>query len=142
MAIKTSFLIYQSQYIMNTSLRLILFWAPRILSIILILFLSMFALDVFTESQDFWTLLGALLIHLTPSFILIIAVILAWKWEWIGAVIFLGAGLLYLFTTLQRMDWVLFISGPLIIVGILYLLGWIWRENIRAEVNKGVYREQ
>ena len=142
MAIKTSFLIYQSQYIMNTSLRLILFWAPRILSIILILFLSMFALDVFTESQDFWTLLGALLIHLTPSFILIIAVILAWKWEWIGAVIFLGAGLLYLFTTLQRMDWVLFISGPLIIVGILYLLGWIWRENIRAEINEGVHREQ
>ena len=116
---------------MKRPLSRLLLWIPRLLSILLILFLSIFAFDVFTEYTDFRPLLKALLIHLIPSFILMIAVILAWKWEWIGAVVFIGAGLLYLFTALHRLDWVLLISGPLFIVGILYLLGWLWRKDIR-----------
>ena len=58
-----------------------LFWTPRALSILFIAFLSMFALDVFGEGLSFWQTLLALTMHLIPSFILIAALVLAWRWE-------------------------------------------------------------
>ena len=66
----------------------IIFWLPRVLVIILILFVSMFAFDVFAEYQGV-ELLIALFMHLVPSFILIIILIAAWKFELIGAILFL-----------------------------------------------------
>src|ERR1017187_5010202 len=63
---------------MMTSLyRRTLFWAPRVLSIAYIAFLSMFALDVFGEEHGFWRILLALTMHLIPTFVLIVALLLA-----------------------------------------------------------------
>ena len=46
---------------MSNSSRRALYWAPRALSILYILFLSMFALDVFSEGRGFFSAwLGAL----------------------------------------------------------------------------------
>jgi hypothetical protein len=67
----------------------IFFWLPRVLSILFIIFVSIFALDVFGQPQWFM----ALLIHLIPSFILIILAIIAWKKELLGGLLFLIAGL-------------------------------------------------
>ena len=64
----------------------LLFWTPRALAIVFIAFLSLFALDVFGEGYGFWQTLLALVIHLIPTWILIALLILAWRWEWIGAV--------------------------------------------------------
>jgi hypothetical protein len=68
----------------------IIYWLPRILAILFIVFFSVFALDVFQEKQ--WYL--ALLMHLIPSFILVILTIIAWKHERIGGFLFLSAGLI------------------------------------------------
>jgi hypothetical protein len=73
-----------------------LFWAPRVLSIAFIAFLSLFALDVFDGRLGFWQTVLALLIHLIPVFVLIAVLILAWRWEWVGAVLYAAAGLLYI----------------------------------------------
>ena len=54
-----------------------LFWAPRALSIVFVAFLSLFAMDVFSEHLGLWRTALALTMHLIPSFVLIAALILA-----------------------------------------------------------------
>ena len=79
---------------MSNPMKQVLFWAPRVLSIAFILFISMFALDVFDEAHGFWQTAAALCMHLLPSFALVIMLVIAWRWEWVGVVVPLGlAGL-------------------------------------------------
>ena len=82
------------------------------MAILFIGFVSLFALDVFGEVL--W--LTALLMHLIPSFILIVATVIAWKKEKIGGIIFLILGVLALF----KFIWV--ISVPAIVIGVLFLI--------------------
>ncbi len=63
---------------MNKTLKQTLFWAPRIAGIPFILFLSLFALDIFGQGYSFWETIVGLFMHLIPSIILAIAVALAW----------------------------------------------------------------
>jgi hypothetical protein len=69
---------------------LIIHWAPRILCILAILFVGMFAFDVFDPKLTVWQQMKALFMHLIPNFILIILLVIAWKWELVGGLI-LGA---------------------------------------------------
>jgi hypothetical protein len=121
--------------LMPKTVKQILFWTPRLFSILFILFLSLFALDVFGEGYGFWETVLALFMHLIPSLILVAALILAWRWEWIGAVLFIGFGVLYLVTTWGRFDWIayLVIAGVPILVGVLFLIGWIARKQIHVK---------
>ncbi|MFA5386524.1 MAG: hypothetical protein WC297_02595 [Candidatus Paceibacterota bacterium] len=94
----------------------VLYWLPRILSILFIAFISIFALDVFGEPQ--WFL--ALFMHLIPSFILVILTVIAWKHEQLGGLIFIVAGLLMLiFSHFES----LIISIPAVVIGVLFLGG-------------------
>jgi len=43
-----------------------LYWAPRIIAILFIVFISLFALDVFIEGYGFWETIVALFMHLVP----------------------------------------------------------------------------
>jgi hypothetical protein len=123
---------------MNTSMKRIVYWTPRVLSIALIGFLSLFALDVFNEGNSFWQTGLALGIHLIPSFVLIGVLVLAWKWEWIGAVAFAAAGLLYISMVLPRpmpvtvkLNWILPLSGPAFVIAGLFLINWFKRGTLR-----------
>ena len=106
------------------------FWAPRILAIAFVLFLSLFALDVFSEYEG-WDTLVPLLIHLVPSAILLAVVVLAWRYEWVGALAFFGFAVLYVVD--QGFDrpwsWYVAIPGPSAIVGILFLMSWFQRRR-------------
>ncbi len=113
-----------------------LFWTPRILTILFILFLAFFALDVFSEEHTFRESLTGFLIHLIPNFVLAGILLLAWKWEWIGAVGFTGAGIFYLV-----MMWgdvhpgsFFIISGPAFLIGLLFLVGWRYRKQVRNQL--------
>ena len=77
---------------MKTSIR-VFHWLPRIICILALLFISMFAADSFAPGQTIWQQIGAFLIHLIPSFILLALLIAAWKWEFIGGIIFIIMGL-------------------------------------------------
>lgn len=90
----------------------ILYWLPRILAILFIVFISLFALDVFQEKN--WPL--ALLMHLFPSLILIILTIIAWKNELVGGILFLLAG--FLMTLFFHSS---IISVPVFFIGVLFL---------------------
>ena len=101
----------------------IIFWIPRILAILFILFLSLFALDVFEEYSGLVMLL-AFLLHMIPSFLLIIMLVVAWKWEIVGGWILLAFGIGFtMFNHLYR-DPISFlvVSIPIFAVGILFLL--------------------
>ena len=56
---------------MKTSLA-VYHWLPRILCILSILFISMFALDAFAPNLTIWQQITDFLIHLIPSFILLL----------------------------------------------------------------------
>ena len=108
-----------------------IYWTPRILSIILILFLAMFSFDVFGNGYGFWGTVVGLFMHNIPVFILTILLIISWKHEIVGGITFILAGLLYLFLTLVRnqfewylISWSLIIVGPAFFIGILFLINW------------------
>lgn len=117
---------------MKTSPRGPLFWAPRILCLLFVAFISLFALDVFEGNQGFWRTTLALLMHLIPTVLLLIVLAVAWRWEWIGAVVFPILGLSYIATAWGRFPWMTYaiIAGPLFIVGVLFLAD--WRRKISA----------
>ena len=70
-------------------------WLPRVIGILAILFISLFALDSFTAEISVWQQIIGFFIHLIPSFILLIFLIIAWKWEYTGGVIFILIGLVF-----------------------------------------------
>jgi hypothetical protein len=119
---------------MSESLRQFLFWAPRGITIAFVLFLGLFALDVFGEGHGFWGTLVALLMHLIPNFIVLAILVLAWRWEWVGALLFAGLGVFYIVWAWGRFPFITYvtISGPLFLVAILFLVGWMFRDQIRA----------
>ncbi len=118
---------------MQKSTRAILFWTPRILTIVFAAFISLFALDVFGGGLGFWRTLLALIIHLVPTFLIIIFLVLAWRWEWIGAVVYIALGILYIIVAYGRFPVITYviISGPLFLIGILFLLNWFFRKNMK-----------
>jgi hypothetical protein len=111
------------------------FWTPRILSIIFIAFLALFSLDVFDMGLSFWEVLVGLLIHNIPVFVLIAVLVIAWKREIVGSVVFILAGLLYIFLALRGADdwrlalaWSVQISGFAFIIGGFFLANWIKKK--------------
>lgn len=118
---------------MNKTIKKTMFWTPRITAILFVLFLSLFALDIFSMDLSLGETIVGLFIHLIPSILLIIAIILAWRWEWIGAVIFAGWAILYI-ATARGFHWSVYalIAGIPLIIGVLFLLDWIYRKELRA----------
>jgi hypothetical protein len=118
---------------MNKTLKRIMFWTPRIAGILFVLFLSLFALDVFEMNLGFWETVGALFIHLIPSILLAIALALAWRWEWIGALVFAGWSIFYI-ASARGFPWSVYaiIAGIPFVIAILFLMDWIYRREIRT----------
>ena len=119
---------------MTTTAKRWLFWTPRVLCMLLAAFFALFALDVFDESHGFWETALALLMHLLPSTILVIIVlIVSWRREWIGGVLFNALAVLYIVLFWGRFPWFTYaaISGPLFVVGILFLINWFYRAELR-----------
>jgi hypothetical protein len=117
---------------MNKSIKRVVFWTPRILCILFAMFLSLFALDVFSEGHGYWETILALLIHLVPVYIIVILLVIAWRWEWVGAIMFNALAVLYVIWGWGHFHWSVYVgmSGPLILVGVLFLINWIYRAHL------------
>jgi len=124
---------------MKKSIR-IFHWLPRILCIIAILFISLFAADSFRSGLTIWQQLGGFLMHLIPSFILLALLIIAWKWEFIGGIIFIVIGLAfspYIFIHNYNMNHsvglslgiIMLITFPFVVVGILFIISHNKKKN-------------
>jgi hypothetical protein len=120
-------------------------WLPRIICILAILFVSMFALDSFAPELSFWQQLGAFFMHLLPSFVLLAVLLLAWKWEFIGGIIFMAIGLglspfIFLlnhnrnhFSVGASLGIILMINLPFVIVGALFIASHYLKKKNRLK---------
>ncbi|MDD2889477.1 MAG: hypothetical protein PHE49_02410 [bacterium] len=116
-------------------------WLPRIICILAILFVSMFALDSFSPNLTIWQQLLAFFMHLIPTYVLIIFLIVAWKRELIGGIILtlIGIGVSPFlfnlnyrrnhFSVFQSFGIVMAIAFPFIIVGILFIVSHIMKKK-------------
>ena len=119
---------------MNTIMKRVLFWTPRVLCILFAIFLSVFALDVFSEGYGFWQTIGALLLHLVPNFIVLGVLAISWRREWVGAILFTALAVFYVVWSWGRFHWSVYltIAGPLVLIGVLFLFNWIYRAQLRT----------
>ena len=128
---------------MKTSISLI-HWIPRVICILAILFISMFAADAFAPEHSIWQQIGDFLMHLIPSFILLALLIVAWKWELIGGVIFTVIGIVlsplifyhnYSMNQSVSMSFLilLVITFPFIVVGILFIISHFMKKKVAAK---------
>ncbi|MFP5210692.1 MAG: hypothetical protein ACLGRW_15540 [Acidobacteriota bacterium] len=108
------------------------FWLPRAASIVFAAFLSLFALDIFQVAHGFWQTALALSIHLIPSAVILAVLVVAWRWEWVGAIFFAALAAFYVAMVLPaHPSWALGISGPLVAIAGMFLLSWIKRREAR-----------
>ena len=129
---------------MKTSIKII-HWMPRILCILAILFISMFALDAFNTEQTFWQKIADFSMHLIPSFVIIVLLIVAWKWELTGGIlmIVLAIGFMPLVYSMNlsmnhsvmiTLSIVLMINFPFVVTGVLFILSYFLKRKNTKEV--------
>ncbi|MBN1618611.1 hypothetical protein JW887_04725 [Candidatus Dojkabacteria bacterium] len=112
-----------------------LYWTPRILSILFLVFLFLMSLDVFDAELSLWEIVRAFFIHNIPAIVLLIILVISWKYEVVGAVAFFLAGLLYIFLVFQnnfawyKLVWAIEISGISFLIASLFLAGWIKKRK-------------
>ena len=97
-----------------------LYWTPRALAVLICLLLASFALDAFTPGKTLLERIGDFLVHLLPAAILAALVALAWRRPALGAAVFLAAGTLYAAAAWSHTSWILLISGPMWLIGVLF----------------------
>lgn len=128
---------------MTTKIKLV-HWLPRILCILALLFLSMFSLDSFHPGISIWKQIGGFLMHMIPTMVLAIFLVVAWKWEMIGGIMFviIGLGLVPLLYSMNynmnHSAWmsltvVLVINGPFILVGLLFILSHYFKKKLNPD---------
>ncbi|UMX48231.1 MAG: hypothetical protein L7H18_01665 [Candidatus Nealsonbacteria bacterium DGGOD1a] len=110
------------------------YWAPRILSIMFVLFLALFSLDVFEPGKSFAEVAAGLLVHNIPVLLLAAVVAISWKREIVGGITFILAGIFYIVMVMvgalkngfewYMASWFLTISAPAFLIGALFLWGW------------------
>lgn len=106
----------------------LLFWLPRILIILFALFLAIFSFDVFDSASGLKEILLGLFMHNLPSLTLIILLIISWKHDLIGGIIFMILAALCLVGTFINLfvGWPnpIFIIGTVIFssIGVLFLI--------------------
>ena len=125
---------------MEESVKRFLFWTPRIFCIAFAMFVSLLALDVFGEGYSLFETILAFLIHLIPTGIILIALVVSWRWEWMGAIAFTALGVLYIVIFWDReFSWSIYVmmSGPLFLLGVLFLVNWLCRKQLRAGSQNG-----
>ncbi|MDX9905408.1 MAG: hypothetical protein RBS55_02345 [Bacteroidales bacterium] len=102
----------------------ILRWAPRIIAILAVLFMMIFSLDCFGPGYSFKEQLICFVMHNIPAFIVIAALVIAWKWELVGGIlfiaVFLAAGIF--FHSFGRNPASLIVITPFLVVGVLFML--------------------
>jgi hypothetical protein len=108
-------------------------WTPRVICILTIFFISIFALDAFNPEKTIWQQISGFFIHLIPSFVLAFFLIIAWKHEFIGGLLFILVGFIFstfIFTHNYNMNqsvWmslliILITTMPFLISGILFMV--------------------
>ena len=119
---------------MNKLSKKVLYWTPRVLGILFAAFVTLFAFDVFGEDKAVGETIVALLMHLIPTAVIVIALIIGWKRELMGAILFIGLALFYLYWGWGQFPKItyLMMSGPPFFIGVIFLMGWVFRRELKV----------
>jgi hypothetical protein len=103
-----------------------LFWTPRVLCVLLAIFVSPLNLFYTPAGLGFWQTLVELFRYLLPSSVILIVLAIGWRWEWAGATGFFVLAALYALCDGDRFQWVSYlgVSGPLLLIAVLFFAGW------------------
>ncbi len=106
-----------------------LVWAPRVLAAGFAIFLSLFAGDASNEAESDRVRSMGFFMHLLPALFCALVAVLAWKKEWIGALVFgLLAGI-YAWWAWAHPQWIFVIATPMLLLSVLYVLAWRERRK-------------
>ena len=102
----------------------ILYWIPRILAILSILFMTIFSLDAFDGNESFGMKMLGFLMHNIPVLIILVILLIAWRWEFAGGILFILA---FVAGTIVFHSFIgnpasLIVITPFLITGILFIL--------------------
>jgi hypothetical protein len=119
---------------MNKTVKKLLYWTPRMVTLLFAGFVSIFALDIFGMGLPLGKMMFALAMHLIPTALILLSLLIAWRWEWVGTLLFgaLGVTHLVLKGGLLPFSDLFIVAGPCFLLGILFLLSWIFRDEIRT----------
>lgn len=109
--------------------------AARLSGMAFALAVSLFAMDAFNEDLGFWKTLAALAVHLVPTLFILAVILVAWKYEWLGAFVFLLLGVLYVGSRQADALTYLVIAGPLFLTGTLFLFSWLQQRHANRELD-------
>lgn len=71
--------------------RRLVVWGPRILGILVCLFLSLFALDALGNGKTLRDSIPDAALHLAPALLLVALLVASWRWAWVGGFGFIAA---------------------------------------------------
>lgn len=107
-----------------------LYWSPRILAILAILLMMIFSIDCF-EGGVAKDILICFVMHNIPALILLGVLIIAWKWELIGGILFViaffTAGIFFKSFTSNTAS--LIVIAPFLLIGILFIVNYSMIEK-------------
>jgi hypothetical protein len=87
-------------------------WSSRLLGLLVCLYLGQFAVGT--------TGLG-LVMHLVPAALVLAVVAVGWRWPAVGGAGFIALGGAYALAAWSHPIWIAAVSGPLVVVGALFL---------------------
>lgn len=99
-------------------------FAARGFAILFIIMTGLFALDI--GKFSWW----GLFMHLLPSLILLVILIISWRQEKIGGILWILAALAYVILAWGKVDWLAYLvmSGPALVIALLFL--WPKKETV------------
>jgi hypothetical protein len=102
----------------------ILYWMPRIFTIFAIIFMLMFSLDTLGEKMPLSDKLLGLFMHNIPVLILAVILIIAWKRELIGGILFIAAFIAtaIFFKSFTGNPGSLVVILPFLLTGVLFII--------------------
>ncbi|MFO7661592.1 MAG: hypothetical protein R6X18_03255 [Chloroflexota bacterium] len=116
---------------MSPRTRQLLDWLPRVLGALYAVFISVFAFDVWEMSGSFWYKMAGFLIHLIPTYLVVAVLLAGWVRPLWGGIGYLTLAVAFgLIFGRNDLSVLLILTGPLILVGLLFLADW-WVSNSR-----------
>ena len=103
----------------------LVYWIPRVLTIIFLGFLALFSLDIFEGNYGFWGTAVGLFMHNIPVMILAIVFVMAGLWY----ITLVGRNMIMHPGQPGTIFSSLIIAGPALFIGILFLVGWYKKRS-------------
>ncbi len=118
----------------------ILHWMPRLICIVAIVVISMLLFDTFKPEFSSWHQIRTFLLHMVPSLTLILLLLLAWRKELTGGIIYLLIGLALSFFVYhynfeinhslgKSLLQVAKLSFPFCLTGILFIIDFFYKKR-------------